>query len=83
MIQHPPFFFWISESKLLWIQSLLFLHAFSGRDEKAAFFEIKLLNIKQIIPVVRDCGAGGSTGTLSNFYKSCVKPNRKVSVGFD
>lgn len=56
---------------------------FSGRDEKASFFEIELLNIKQIIPVVRDCGADDSTGTLSNFYKSCVKPNRKVSIGFD
>lgn len=77
----PSFFFWISESKLFLMQSLLFLHAFSGRDEKATFFEIKLFNIKQITPVVRDCRAGGSTG--SNFYKSCVKPNRKGRIGFD
>lgn len=59
----PSFFLWISESKLFLMQSLLFLRAFSGRDEKAAFSETELFNIKPIILVVHDCLAGGSTRT--------------------
>lgn len=79
----PSFFLWISESKLFLMQSWLFLHAFSGRDEQAALSESQLFNIKPVIPVAHECGAGGSTHTLGNFYKLCVKPNRKSCVGFD
>lgn len=82
-ISAPSFFLWISESKLFLMQSSLFLHAFSGRNEKAAFSETELFNIKPITLVVHDCGAGGSTHTFSNFYKLRVKANGKVCVSFD
>lgn len=80
-MQHPPFSFELV--RVNFCDSEFSVCAFSGRDAKAAFSETDLFNIKQISLVVRDCGAGGSTHTLSNFYKLRVKANRRVCVSFD